>query len=343
MPLRILSAAVILIPVLLSGQPAREGLRIAFYNVENLFDPFEDSLATDEEFGPGGIRGWTWERFESKLDRIHKVLVALGGWKPPELVGLCEVENYFVLHRLVRETALKKFEYRIIHRDSPDERGMDVALLYRPGSFHPELIRCYPVTVPDPDPDPTRDILYVKGVLKEGQMLHLFVIHWPSRWGGTLASQSKRMAAAAVLRQCLDSIYKVELRPRILVAGDFNDELSNSSLRDGLGVKSGSETCPDRGLYFPQSKSAANYPGSHKYRGRWYGFDLILVSRALLNDPALQVHPDGFRIFAPGFLLEDDPVWLGKRPIRTYRGYRYMGGFSDHLPVYLDLVSVDQK
>jgi hypothetical protein len=151
------------------------------------------------------------------------------------------------------------------------------------------------------------------------------------------------MAAANVLRHCLDSIYRVEDQPLILVAGDFNDEVTDVSLRDCLGVKQYGDSCRERDLCFPRPGSTAGFPGSHKYRGRWFGFDLIFVSRALLDDSVFQVHPDGFRIFAPGFLLEEDPVWLGKRPFRTYRGYRYQGGFSDHLPVYLDLVRGDSK
>ena len=335
--MRILLIAAILIPYLLSGQEDRAGLRLVFYNVENLFDPFNDSLTDDEEFLPGGIRGWNWEKFDDKLNRIHKVLVALGGWEPPEIIGLCEVENFFVLHRLVNETPLRKHGYRIVHQDSPDRRGIDVALLYRPAYFRYVWHRYYPVPAIDPCRDPARDILYVKGVVNEGDSLHLLVNHWPSRWEGTLESRQERLASAAVVRHILDSLFLSRKQSRIIVLGDFNDEVSDISIRDVLGIHYPAKRYREDGLYFPGGDPMQGWPGSLKYRGRWYGFDLILASGTLLAGPGLIVKKDGFRVFAPGFLLEQDPQWLGSRPFRTFRGYRYHGGFSDHLPVYIDL------
>jgi hypothetical protein len=335
--MKILFIAGLLLPMLLSGQESRDGLRFVFYNVENLFDPFDDSLTADEEFLPGGIRGWTWSRFEDKVNRIHKVLVALGGWEPPELIGLCEVENYFVLHWLVNETPMRKHEYRVIHQDSPDPRGIDVALLYRPGFFLPIRYRYYPVPVRDPHPDPTRDILYVKGIINGGDSLHLLINHWPSRWEGVLESRPERFAAAGLLRHLLDSLIMEDKHSRILVAGDFNDEVMDVSLKDSLGVQHPGNHNQDDQLYFPCDNQMPGRSGSLKYRGRWYGFDLILVSGTLLQDQGLCVSKNGYRVFTPGFLLEDDPQWLGRRPFRTYRGYRYHGGFSDHLPVFIDI------
>ena len=335
--MRILFVAGLLLPMLISGQESRDGLRFVFYNVENLFDPFNDSLTADEEFLPWGIRGWTWKKFEDKVNRIHKVLMALGGWEPPELIALCEIENYFVLHWLVNETPMRKHEYRVIHRDSPDRRGIDVALLYRPGFFLPIRYRYYPVPVRDPHPDPTRDILHVKGIINGGDSLHLLINHWPSRWEGTLESRPERLAAAAVLRHIFDSLIMDDKHSRIIVAGDFNDEVTDISLRDSLGVQHPINQCQDDRLYFPCDNPIAGRSGSLKYRRRWYDFDLILVSGALLQDQGLCVSKNGYRVFSPGFLLEDDPQWLGHRPFRTYRGYRYHGGFSDHLPVYIDI------
>jgi hypothetical protein len=341
---RILLIAGFLFPLLISGQVNGDRLRFVFYNVENLFDPFDDSLTADEEFLPAGLRGWTWNRFVDKVNRIHKVLVALGDWQAPELIGLCEVENHFVLHWLVSETPLRKHDYRIIHRDSPDVRGIDVALLYRPGFFRPVQYRCYRVPGGGMCPEPTRDILYVKGLLNRGDSLHLLLNHWPSRWQGTLESRPERLAAAGLLRHILDSLFMADRQSHIIVAGDFNDELTDASLRDSLGIRLPSAHGPDDGLYFnPDKGPVAGPPGSLKYRGRWYGFDLIMVSGALLRDPSLCVSAEGYRIFAPGFLLEDDPQWLGNRPFRTYRGYRYHGGFSDHLPVYIDLVRENMR
>lgn len=335
--MRIFLLAGLLIPILLFGQERREGLRFVFYNVENLFDTFNDSLTADEEFLPGGNRGWTWTKFEDKVNRIHKVLVALGGWEPPELVAFCEVENYFVLHWLINETPMRKHEYRIIHRDSPDPRGIDVTLLYRPDFFQPILYRYYPVPVLCSHPDPTRDILFVKGIINGGDSLHLLINHWPSRWGGILESRPERLAAAAILRHIFDSLTMADKKSRILVAGDFNDEVTDISLRDSLGVQYPVKHCQNNRLYFPCDSPLSGQPGTLKYRGRWFGFDLIMVSGALLQDQGLCVSKEGYRVFTPDFLLEDDPQWLGRRPFRTYRGYRYHGGFSDHLPVYIDI------
>ena len=335
--MRILFVAVLLIPMLLHGQETRDGLRFVFYNVENLFDPFDDSLTADEEFLPGGIRGWTWKKFEDKVNRIHKVLVALGGWEPPELIALCEVENYFVLHWLINETPMRKHVYRIIHQDSPDPRGIDVALLYRPEFFQPIRHRHYPVPVRDSHHHPTRDILYVKGIIKGGDSLHLLINHWPSRWEGALESRPERLAAAAVLRHIFDSLMSANIQSRVLLAGDFNDEVTDISINDSLGLQHPINYYQDDCLYFPCESPMPGWQGSLKYRKRWYAFDLILVSGALLQDQGLCVSKKGYRVFTPGFLLEDDPQWLGRRPFRTYRGYRYHGGFSDHLPVFIDI------
>jgi hypothetical protein len=339
--MKFLVLAGLLLPVLLSGQERGDRLRFVFYNVENLFDPFDDSLTADEEFLPGGMRGWTWNRFEEKLHRIHQVLIALGGWMPPDIIGLCEVENDLVLHRLVSETPLRKYEYRVIHEDSPDRRGIDVALLYRTGVFREIRYRFYRVTGMDTFPGPTRDILYVKGMLESNRALHILLNHWPSRWGGTLESRPERLAAATVLRHILDSIFMQDIRASIVVAGDFNDEITDASLRDSVGAALPGDLRSDDGLYLPWVGPLPGMPGSLKYRGRWYLFDLILVSGTLLEDPGLCISREGYRIFSPDFLLEDDPQWLGSRPFRTYQGYRYHGGFSDHLPVYIDLVSND--
>lgn len=336
MAMRVLFTLIHMLPIFLSGQAEIKSLRFVFYNVENLFDPFDDPLTLDEDYIHGGVRGWSWNRFEDKVNRIHKVLVALGRWEPPALIGLCEVENYFVLHWLVHETPLRKHGYRIIHQDSPDSRGIDVALLYRPEFFHPVVYHFYPVPGPALHHDPTRDILYVKGIIAGGDSVNLLINHWPSRWEGNLESRAGRMAAAGVLRHILDSLIRVEKQSRIFVAGDFNDEIQDLSLREVLDGHTNTPHQQGR-MYFPYDSQVAGSPGSLKYRGRWYGYDLILVSGTLLQEEGLCVSPDGFRIFAPGFLLEEDPQWLGVRPFRTYRGYRYNGGFSDHLPVFIDI------
>ena len=331
------------------GMRIERDLRFVFYNVENLFDPFDDSLIFDEEFLPYGERGWTWDRFLVKEQRILKALAAAGGWNPPGIIGICEVENRFVLNWLTRKTPLLKYNYRIIHQDSPDERGIDVAMLYQPDKFRPvgwEYLRVGYHMETDADPDnavrdpgnPTRDILYVKGLIMGRDTIHLVICHWPSRWEGYLESLPARLMAAGTLRHLVDSVLACDTNARILVAGDLNDELSDPSLSEVLRVRDPSMGVEDTCLYHTGSKGlSSGIPGTLKYRGRWYEFDHIFVSGAFLNDSNLFVRPGGKRVFAPGFLLENDPVLPGKRPFRTYNGYKYSGGFSDHLPVYIDL------
>ena len=326
----------VLLPAFQGAVYAQEGrgdLRFLFYNVENLFDPFDDSLKLDEEFLPEGGRHWTWERFLEKERRIFKVLASAGGWHPPEIIGLCEVENRFVLNWLAGRTPLLKYNYRIIHQDSPDERGIDVALLYLPDKFRPLHVRHIPVAGLR---DPSRDILYVRAAIMDRDSIHLLICHWPSRWEGYLESRPGRIAAARTVRALLDSILQADTGARILVAGDMNDELSDPSLSTVLRVQMPGRTVLDTCLYNTGMNAGPASHGTIKYRESWYEFDHIFVNGAFLLDSVLFVRPGGKRIYAPSFLLEKDPYLPGPRPFRTYQGFRYHGGFSDHLPVYID-------
>lgn len=330
-------------PVSLAAQELKGDLRLLFYNVENLFDPFDDSLTLDEEFLPYGDRHWTWERFLEKERHLYKVLASAGGWEAPAMIGLCEVENRLVLNWLTRRTPLLKYNYSVIHRDSPDERGMDVALLYLPGKFRPLEIQFRRAGCLH---EPTRELLYVRGLIMERDTIHLILCHWPSRWDGRLESQPKRLAAAGIVRELLDSLWLEDRKARILVAGDLNDELPDESLSGLLGVEMPGPLILDTVLYNtgqpdrPPGRSA-EVPGTLKYRGCWYEFDHIFASGAFFLDPGLYVLPGSKRIHAPDFLLEKEPQAPGIRPFRTYTGYRYHGGFSDHLPVYIDLFRGD--
>ncbi len=342
--MKVLVLLLILVPWTLTAQEDRGDLRFVFYNVENLFDPFDDSLTLDDEFTPGGSRCWTWERFLEKESKLCKVLASAGGWDPPELIGLCEVENRFVLHWLVGKTPLLKYNYGIIHRDSPDERGIDVALLYLPSKFRPIAWNYFPVMGVK---DPTRDVLYVRGRIMDRDTVHLVICHFPSRWEGYLESLPEREQAAWTVRRIVDSLFRSCPRPRILVAGDMNDELTDPGPASVLRVRVPGSAPADTGLYhtgtFPQGVRRQVFAGSPgvkgtlKYRGSWYEFDHIFVSGSLLTDTGSYVLPGGKRIHAPCFLLEPDPAFPGVRPCRTYIGFRYHGGFSDHLPVFIDI------
>jgi hypothetical protein len=315
-----------------------QSIRFVFYNVENLFDVEDDSLTTDEEFTPEGAKAWTLHRYYEKIDRIARTLTAVGGWHAPALVGLCEIENREVLFDLTTHRLLETSDLDIIHKDSPDDRGIDVALLYRPDKFSPVASVWIPVDF-DEDPDMhTRDILYVKGILFNDDTLHIFINHWPSRWGGVETTLPKRVKVAATLRKYTDSLFMLPGNPNIIIAGDLNDNPVDSSVCKVLGALE--VVNHDKGnlynLMFPAYLN--QHEGSLKYKADWEVYDQIIVSSSLLNDHGLRVKHGQAHILSAPFLLEDDKRYLGKKPYRTYAGPSYLNGFSDHLPVYIDLI-----
>ena len=312
--------------------------RILFYNVENLFNPEVQEGKDDQAFTPEGDRRWTHSRKIQKQRNIARVILFAGKWNPPVLVGMCEVEGRDVLDGLIFNTGLDQLGYHAQHFESPDERGIDAALLYRRERFHVLESRPVPVRFDDPELRPTRDILYVKGVLDERDTLHVMVNHWPSRWGGELATRKKRMAAARVLNALNDSVQSTSADAKIIAMGDFNDGPSDPSLQH-LTAPSGREDSISWVNLATYPKGAA--PGTIRYRHNWECFDQILASRSLL-DPKQNgyfLRDSCMTIVAPDFLLEDAPDYPGVRPRRTYSGYKYVGGFSDHLPVMVKLIT----
>ncbi len=327
----------LLLPWLAFAQPEQELQRILFYNVENFFDTDDDSRTDDEEFLPSGLRLWTWERYQQKQNRIAQVILAAGEGKLPLVIGLCEVENRRVLDGLLEHTPLKDQGYSIVHKESPDRRGIDVALLYRREGFRPLTYRAIPLVHPADTSFRTRDILYLKGILL-GDTLHLFVNHWPSKYGGERPTQALRALAATVLRHHTDSLYSQNPQSRILIMGDFNDSPFEKSVSEVLGAGSPADKRIKTKLVNLALPLAEKGKGSLKYRGRWELIDQMIVSTSLLDSSGVHVAKGSFRIFSPAFLLEKDETHLGVRPKRTYLGYRYHGGFSDHLPVGVDLL-----
>lgn len=203
--------------------------RVMFYNVENLFDCKHDSLKNDWEFQPDGTRAWHSGRLKTKLYRLSQVIIAAGGWEPPALVGLCEVENDSVMHQWLHYSPLRNCKYRYVMTDSPDERGIDVALMWQRHRFQMLQHRSIRIQFPDSHHRPTRDILHVTGKVSTGDSLDVFVCHFPSRSGGQLASEPFRLHVASVVRRQTDSIMAVRQHPFILVMGDFNDYPTNAS------------------------------------------------------------------------------------------------------------------
>ncbi len=304
-----------------------------FYNVENLFDCIDDTTKRDEEYLPGGLRGWNYQKYNAKLWNIARVIVAAGGWEPPALIGLCEIESRKTLEDLTRYSPLSQLKYQFVHFESPDARGIDVALLYQPQQFKPLVLKQLAVNFPFTPGSKTRDVLYVKGLIPCDDTLHVFVCHFPSRLGGEYESEPRRVFVAELVRHQVDSLFQAFDEAKVLIMGDFNDYPDNHSM---LGVlKAMAPVFPVEGqtLYNLMYPFHISGKGSHNHEGIWGALDQIIVSGNLLNNNCFWVDSDNVRIFDAGFLLVDDEKHLGKRPFRTYNGFRYLGGFSDHLPV----------
>lgn len=315
-------------------------VRIMFYNVENLFDTVDDTLKMDEEFLPEGIRNWSKFRYYQKQNQLSKVITAVGGWSPPDLIGLCEIENHGVLTYLTRQSPLYIFGYQIIHQESPDARGIDVALLYQPKNFR--LINTEFIAVDYPvNQRKTRDILYARGILPNNDTLHLFVNHWPSRYGGQLESEKNRIFVAKLLKQKTDSILNKHPQALITLIGDFNDEPNNTSLLKTLNALPAFDSSVHKQLInLSYELRYSKNEGSHKYQGQWALLDQVIVSSGLLNKSQnTYTTPEKLTIMRAPFLLEPDEAFLGDKPFRTYVGFKYKGGFSDHLPVFIDLLN----
>ncbi len=314
-------------------------MRLMFYNCENLFDIYDDSLTNDEEFLPDGDKNWSSYRYYTKITQISKVITAVGGWKPPEIVGLCEIENRFVLDELTSKTQLYQFDYKIIHKESPDKRGIDVALLYQSKAFNPIHTEFLQVIFPEKNARSTRDILYTRGLTSQNDTLHIFVNHWPSRWGGQLESEERRVFTASLVRAKVDSIVDSTPNAYIFITGDLNDEPNNKSITETLRANSDLSSVEENELYsLSYSMQFKNDLGSHKYRGHWAILDHLVISGSLLNNKnSLTTSLKDAHILNSSFLLENDDSYIGKKPFRTYSGFRYLGGYSDHLPVFIDL------
>ena len=292
-------------------------------NCENLFDTRHDSLKNDLEFLPDGSYKWMPYRYWAKLNHLGQEIVALSN-PIPDFVAMCEVENDSVMFDLTRRSLLRNAGYEYVMTSSPDERGIDVALLYQPASFallHSHSIRIKPL----PDTRPTRDILYASGLIITGDTLHVFVVHAPSRRGGEQASRPYRLHVASQLAEAVDSVYAISRDAKIIIAGDFNDYADSPALQY---------------LYEHHLINiSADAQGSHgakatyRWHGEWRSLDQILCS------PSLAARKQSSVIGDLPFLLEDDEKYGGKKPYRTYLGPRYLGGYSDHLPLVVQFSS----
>ena len=307
-------------------------LLVMFWNVENYFDTYDNPSTTDEEFTPTGDNRWGRARFEKKRDDIAKtILLAADQYGDlPALIGLAEVENAFVLQELLEETPLARTQYKYIHKDSPDSRGIDVALLYREELFTPLETKYIGFSFP------TRDVLYTKGVVNGLDTLHIMVNHWPSKRGNEESSGRKREYVSLKVSHVVDSILQRNPAANIVLMGDFNDTHDSSPLKNLEQLVN-------------LAKWAEGAEGTYKYRESWSMIDQFLVSENLIKEESsIKEKNEAFRpqwiythrnmeIFAPEALFAEDATYMGVKPKRTYSGPRYLGGISDHLPVVFKL------
>lgn len=340
------------------AQPSYKIALAAFYNCENFYDTLDDESVRDEEFLPTGIRHYNTAVYQQKLTAIARVLADMGTDKSadgPALIGLAEIENKSVLQDLVRHPLLQSRHYGIIHYNSHDARGVDVALLYNPVYFKPDTSASLPVLIrgaaayarlkqgDDAPADSTtqsyyyysRDILWVKGRL-DGEPVHVYVNHWPSRLGGETRTTPARQTAALICKRHWDSVSVRTPGVKALVMGDFNDDPVNISISKTLKATPVADTARPAGLYNPWTAHYRKGNGTLAYRDAWGLFDQIILSNGWLRQQA------GFRlygayIYKPGFMLERQGRYSGY-PMRFWEGTEVRGGFSDHFPVYIVLL-----
>jgi len=308
---------------------------IATYNVENLFDTFDDPKTMDEYFLPDGKYQWNIKRYNDKLENLSKVIAQLGDKDGPEIIGLCEVENRKVVEDLLNTRELKKFGYSIIHQDSPDRRGIDVAFVYKKAIFKPIFHKAYTINFPEEPDLRTRHFLLVSGVFADRDTLHFIVNHWPSRWGGEAKTEYKRKYVGSKVRELIDLIFAIDVRSKIIIMGDFNDEPSNKSIYKVLKAKEDFSNLKIGELYNPWYSLEKENLGSYNYRGNWNMLDQIILSQSMLNKNTLHYQLNSATIFCPEWLKQH-----GKyegNPLRTFGGQKYLGGYSDHFPVYITL------
>lgn len=305
-------------------------LSVAFYNVENLFDTKDDPNTNDEEFTPSGKKAWTAERYAVKLENLGKVVQAMDS-NMPDIIGLCEIENREVVEDFNNSTYLKAAGYEILHRESPDGRGIDVGLMYNPSKVKLEIEGVIETVLPAGTRPNTRLIIHAAGVLN-GKSLNLFVNHWPSRGGGKNETEPNRLSVARNLKLYVQELLAKDPQAMIIFMGDFNDHPNDKSLAEVLnaGIK---EKNTYNNLMWDMHKNGL---GSYNYRGTWGALDQFIVSKNLTDGAGIDVDQSSVK-----FVKEDWMMYTNKKgetyPSRTYGGPNYYGGCSDHLPIFMKL------
>lgn len=297
---------------------------IGFYNVENLFDTSDDPDIRDEEYLPNGDRKWTDERYKDKLSKLSKVLASMANGA--DILGLSEVENKRVIEDLIATPQLRGHQYGIVHKNSPDRRGIDVALIYKKKKF--KVLNTNWVKYPE-EGYFTRDILLCTGIYY-GDTITIGVNHWPSRRSGA----EKRNQAGARLRQAVDSILSRNSQSKIILMGDFNDDPRNASVKKELRAHGKLSKMEEGDLFNASSETFKQGVGTLSYRGAWNLFDQIIVSQGMTKGLGATFKPASFSIFGPDWMRQKSGQYAGT-PFRSFSFDKYIGGYSDHFPVYI--------
>ena len=339
-----ISALVIFSLCCLSLQGQERKYPVVFYNVENLFDTLKTPNVYDEEFTPDGVNKWNSAKYWKKISNLEQVFygIASAAKSYPTIIGVAEIENRNVLEDVVAAKSLQKANYQIVHYDSPDARGVDVALFYRPDQF--KYIGSKPIrTVVEGLPDfKTRDILMVWGTI-EDELFHIFVCHWPSRRGGQFESEARRVGAAQTVRNAVDSVTKINPSTKIIIMGDLNDDPIDKSINITLGAKGKAKEVTESDLFNPFYELFKSGYGTLAYQDAWNLFDNIIVNENLLNSRTGKIKlykSDSYKymgyIFDKPFLRQQSGQFKNY-PFRTYVGTSFQGGYSDHFPVFIYL------
>ncbi len=307
---------------------------VAFWNLENLFDTEDDPIKNDEEFLPNSKKEWTTDKYEKKLFNLSRVIRSMHNENGPDILGVCEVENKKVLLDLTKKY-LPELNLEIAHLESPDNRGIDVALLYKKIKYKINFIKGD--TVKLEDGYPTRLILLVSLTTTNKDTLNIFVNHWPSRRGGEDASEKNRIAAAKVLRKNIDSLFLINQNNKIIIMGDFNDEPNNISITNYLNAKpfkcdNKLDSLEENNLLNISYQTFLKGEGTYKYRDQWNQLDQIIISKSLIDDSKLYYQCSSFEIYKPYFLQTHSGKYQGT-PFPTFGHGRYLGGYSDHYPI----------
>lgn len=334
--LRLIVVAVFALLCAVQAAKAQEGFCVMELNAENLFDPIDDPAKDDDVFLPTAVRRWTWRRLMRKLDNVGKTVAACGGNALPDIVALCEVENDTVMWRLVRASVLRRGGYDYFLGSGDDERGINVAMLYRSVSFKPFFHESLHPDFRGLPAKRTRDVLHVSGRIVTGDTLDVFVCHMPSKIDPHKEGRPYRERIGTMLRRKSDSICRARKAPNVIITGDFNDGPQSATLARALGaapLTHGLMPC-GQCLYslVGRESGTGRIRGTYYYQGFWELLDNMVVNgRMLSSRSGIYLPEGGCRIFcAPFLLVERDGELI---PWHTYDGMRYSGGFSDHLPI----------